>query len=59
METDDPALFDAWRSRWQDLCEFEIVAVITSAEAARRVNISWGAHQPIMPRRGDRRRQCR
>jgi len=36
METDDAALFDEWTARWSDLVEFEIVPVITSAEAARR-----------------------
>jgi hypothetical protein len=34
MEADDPALFDAWTERWDDLVSFEIVPVITSAEAA-------------------------
>jgi hypothetical protein len=34
METDDPALFDAWTRRWDDLVSFEVVPVITSAEAA-------------------------
>ncbi len=37
METDDPALFDEWCGRWNDLATFEIVPVITSAEAAARV----------------------
>jgi len=36
METDDPALFEAWTGRWSDLVSFEIVPVITSAEAAAR-----------------------
>jgi len=36
METDDPALLSAWTERWSDLVEFEIVPVITSAEAAAR-----------------------
>jgi precorrin-4 methylase len=36
METDDPALFSAWIERWSDLVEFEIVPVVTSAEAAAR-----------------------
>ena len=36
METDDPGLFDAWVARWHDLAEFEIVPVITSAEASAR-----------------------
>jgi hypothetical protein len=36
METDDPALFDEWTSNWSDLMEYEIVPVISSAEAAGR-----------------------
>ena len=32
----DPALFDAWTERWGDLVSFEIVPVITSAQAAAR-----------------------
>jgi hypothetical protein len=36
METDDPALFDAWTAQWADLAEFEIVPVLASAEAAAR-----------------------
>lgn len=34
METDDPALLDAWTAEWADLVEFEIVAVLASANAA-------------------------
>ena len=34
METDDPALFNEWRANWDDLVDFEIVPVRTSAEAA-------------------------
>jgi len=37
METDDPALLDEWTERWSDLAEFEVVPVMTSAEAAKRV----------------------
>lgn len=33
MQTDDEKLFDEWCSRWQDLCDFEIIPVRTSAEA--------------------------
>ena len=33
MECDDPALFDQWIAHWSDVMEFEIVPVITSAEA--------------------------
>ncbi|HSJ94836.1 MAG TPA: DUF3303 family protein, partial [Gaiellaceae bacterium] len=36
METDDPALLDAWIARWSDLAEFEVVPVLGSAEAAER-----------------------
>ena len=34
MECDDPALLAQWTARWEDLVEFEIVPVVTSAEAA-------------------------
>ncbi len=37
METGDPALFEAWTERWDDLVSFEIVPVIASAEAAAQV----------------------
>ena len=33
METDDPALFEAWIAGWSDLMEFEIVPVVSSGEA--------------------------
>jgi hypothetical protein len=34
METDDPSLFDAWIAAWDDLVSFEVVAVVSSADAA-------------------------
>ena len=34
MECEDPRLFDEWVARWGDLVEFEIVPVVTSAEAS-------------------------
>jgi hypothetical protein len=37
METDDPALFDAWTQRWRDLVEFQVFAVVRSAETAARI----------------------
>jgi hypothetical protein len=37
METEDSSLFDQWIREWSDLVEFEIVPVISSAEAASRV----------------------
>jgi len=36
MESDDPKLFDEWTAKWSDLVEFEIVPVVSSAEAAAR-----------------------
>ena len=36
METDDPALIDAWIAEWSDLVRFEIVPLVSSEEAARR-----------------------
>lgn len=33
MQTEDERLFDEWCARWQDLVDFEIVAVRTSADA--------------------------
>ncbi len=33
METSDRALLDEWMAHWDDLMEFEVVPVITSAEA--------------------------
>jgi hypothetical protein len=37
MECDDPALLEAWMARWRDLVTFEVLPVLTSAEAAARV----------------------
>jgi Protein of unknown function (DUF3303) len=37
MDTDDPKLLDDWIGRWADLADFEVVPVVTSAEAAARV----------------------
>jgi len=34
MECDDRALLDEWLARWEDLVEFEVVPIISSAEAA-------------------------
>ena len=34
METEDPGLFDGWVAQWRDLVDFEIVPVVSSAEAA-------------------------
>lgn len=37
METDDVSLFDQWTASSNDLVAFEIIPVISSAEAAARV----------------------
>lgn len=37
MQTNDERLFDKWMSRWQDLVDFELVAVRTSAEAMEAI----------------------
>jgi hypothetical protein len=45
METDDPELFGSWRARWDDLTEFEILPVVTSAAAAGRADVRWNQEQ--------------
>jgi hypothetical protein len=37
METDDIHALHEWTARWSDLVEFEVVPVITSADASVRV----------------------
>jgi hypothetical protein len=37
METDDRALLDQWSANWKDIVDFEIVPVVTSAEAAQTI----------------------
>jgi Domain of unknown function (DUF3303) len=37
MECDDPRLFKQWAARWEDLIEFEIIAVVSSKEAAEMI----------------------
>jgi hypothetical protein len=37
MECDDPELLRQWTARWEDLVEFEIIPVVTSADAAAAV----------------------
>ena len=34
VDCDDPALLREWTARWEDLVEFEVVPVLTSAEVA-------------------------
>jgi hypothetical protein len=37
MECDDRGLLDQWIANWSDIVEFEVIPVITSAEAAAAV----------------------
>ena len=37
MERQDRRLLDQWMTNWSDITEFEVVAVMTSAEAAAAV----------------------
>lgn len=34
MECDDRRLLEAWMDQWKDLVDFEVIPVVTSAEAA-------------------------
>lgn len=38
MECDHPALLDEWTARWADVIDFEIIPVVTSAEATQRLS---------------------
>jgi len=37
METDSRELVDEWMSHWQDLVDFDVVPVMTSAEALAEI----------------------
>ncbi len=37
MECDDPKLLREWTRHWEDLTDFEIIPVLTSAEARDKV----------------------
>ena len=37
MESPDRALLDRWLAQWEDLVDFDVVPVITSAEAAASI----------------------
>jgi hypothetical protein len=39
MECDDPALLTQWTARWKDLIDFEIIPVMTSAEAMAAIGV--------------------
>jgi hypothetical protein len=38
METNDPRLLDEWIANWEDIVDFEVHPVITSAEAAAKIS---------------------
>jgi hypothetical protein len=48
METERKELIDEWISNWSDLVDFEVVPVITSAEASTKVFETAG----VTPGRG-------
>jgi siroheme synthase len=37
MECEDPALLEEWMAQWRDIVDFEVVPVVTSAEAVAAV----------------------
>ena len=37
MECGDPKLLERWTERWRDLVDFEVLPVITSAEAVKQI----------------------
>jgi hypothetical protein len=37
MESPDRSMLDEWLRRWEDLVDFEVIPVMTSAEAVARV----------------------
>jgi hypothetical protein len=37
MECDDRGLLEQWMAKWRDLVDFEVVPVVTSAQASERV----------------------
>ena len=37
METDDASLLEEWMANWNDLVDFEVFPVLSSAEAMERV----------------------
>ena len=37
METEDPNLLHQWIDQWRDLVDFEVLPVLTSSQAAKKV----------------------
>ncbi|MDX6593801.1 MAG: hypothetical protein QOJ13_2997 [Gaiellales bacterium] len=42
METDDPSLFEQWQEQWADLTRFDVVPVLSSAQASERASAGTG-----------------
>ncbi len=40
MECDDPDLLRQWIAHWEDIVEFEVIPVMTSAEASAKMSPS-------------------
>jgi hypothetical protein len=38
MECEDRSLLDQWMAAWSDIVEFEVIPIVTSAEAAKRAS---------------------
>lgn len=43
MECEDPALLELWMAMWSDIVGFEVIPVVSSAEAAARFGPRSGA----------------
>ena len=39
MECEDPRLFQEWIANWEDLVDFEIIPVVTSAQATEKMRM--------------------
>ncbi|HUL68272.1 MAG TPA: DUF3303 family protein [Burkholderiaceae bacterium] len=37
MEGDDRSLLDAWMANWRDVTDFEVISVMTSAQATEKI----------------------
>jgi Domain of unknown function (DUF3303) len=37
MECDDRRVLDEWMTRWSDVTDFEVIPVVTSAQAVERI----------------------
>lgn len=43
MESDDPALVDQWIANWADIVDFDVIPVVTSAEAVATIAPALGS----------------